>query len=719
MGTFHKNALPTGHSVAEYTIESVLGHGGFGITYLARDTTLGALVAIKEFLPGEIAQRDAKMNVLPNPDRQAVRDYQAGLKNFVKEARSLAYFKHPHIVRVLRFLESNGTAYVVMEYEEGQSLADYLKVNGPRLDEPMALRTFIPFLNGLHAVHEAKMLHLDIKPDNIYLRKDGSPMLIDFGSARRAMTESNAGQRIALTIGYAPIEQYPDKGQQGPWTDIYALGASMYRCVTGKRPDDALTRYQAVLKYQTDPLVPATKLGDRRYQGMLLECIDWAMQIYAKDRPQTAREMQDGLMGKRRQAAAAASAPMRYSPAPTPRPAVPVAARARMQMRERFRYRLRVLFGMSRMLFLMVVVGGGLIAASFYWNDIKQWLTPSVDIPREAPVEKPASDAGTANDAASSTAANDKNVAKPANRPTASLPATALVRTLTGHTDWVQAVSFSADGKWVASASTDRSIRVWNLADGALLGTLKGHTGAVNALAYSADGKWLASGSDDGTVRLWDSYSGGQRNILRGLGGTIFALSFSPDSKLIAAAGRDRTVYVWEAASGKRVAALDGHKNDIFALAFAPNSTILASAGADKTLRIWNVQTGEEVSVSAGHKDAVLSLAFAPNGRWLVSGDAGHSLRMWDGETYNFVRVLSGVDQPVLALAVSPDSRWIAAGLADNSVDVFDANDHDLTATLTGHQDQVQAVAFSPDSRWLASGSRDRSVKLWSGAQPR
>src|SRR5687767_48600 len=144
MGTFHKNALPVGYELAEYSIEQVLGHGGFGITYLARDNRLGALVAIKEFLPGEIAQRDANnMRVLPNPERQAVRDFQAGVKNFVKEAQALAHFKHPHIVRVLRFLEANGTAYTVMEYEEGQSLADYLKQHGPRLDEAMILRVFI------------------------------------------------------------------------------------------------------------------------------------------------------------------------------------------------------------------------------------------------------------------------------------------------------------------------------------------------------------------------------------------------------------------------------------------------------------------------------------------------------------------------------------------------------------------------------------------------
>ena len=210
MSAFHKSALRSGYRLAEYTIESVLGHGGFGITYLARDTSLGAQVAIKEYLPHEIANRENKTQVLPNPSRGAVRDYQFGLKNFVKEARALARFKHPNIVRVLRFLEANGTAYMVMEYEEGQSLADYLKRNGPRLDEQTLLKVFIPILNGLHAVHEAEMLHLDIKPENIYLRKDGSPMLIDFGSARQGAVHL---QKVALTQGYAPMEQYPEKGK--------------------------------------------------------------------------------------------------------------------------------------------------------------------------------------------------------------------------------------------------------------------------------------------------------------------------------------------------------------------------------------------------------------------------------------------------------------------------------------------------------------------------
>lgn len=300
MGGYHKDALPRGHQLADYEIESVLGVGGFGITYLARDSQLGAKVAIKEYLPQDISGRVSATQVYPNPDTpNAIQDYQWGLKEFLKEARHLVRFKHDNIVRVLRYMEANGTAYMVMEYEEGESLSQQLKnTAGRRLEEKELLRVFLPILNGLGAVHSDKILHLDIKPDNIYLRNDHTPMLIDFGSARQAITGPDHSQRITLTHGFAPIEQYPDKGEPGSWTDIYAMGASMYYCICGKRPEISINRYQTVLKHNADPLLPATKVGDGRYPKYLLECIDWALQIYAKDRPQTARALQNALMGK-------------------------------------------------------------------------------------------------------------------------------------------------------------------------------------------------------------------------------------------------------------------------------------------------------------------------------------------------------------------------------------------------------------------------------------
>jgi serine/threonine protein kinase len=320
MGGFHKDALPPGHDLDGYIIESVLGFGGFGVTYLARDARLGSLVAIKEYLPQEISARVEATRVLPNPDvPDGIKDYQWGLKEFLKEARALVLFKHPNIVRVLRFIEANGTAYMVMEYEQGQSLSNYLKnTKYRRLEEQELIRIFLPVLNGLAAVHQAGMLHLDIKPDNIYLRNDNTPMLIDFGSARQAIGAHHPGERITLTHGFAPIEQYPDKGAPGPWTDIYAMGASMYYCICGKRPEVSINRYQTFLKHKVDPLTPACEVGKGRYPRYLLESIDWALKLYPKDRPQSARELQNALMGKGAPKAAAVPIKIKVTPPESP-----------------------------------------------------------------------------------------------------------------------------------------------------------------------------------------------------------------------------------------------------------------------------------------------------------------------------------------------------------------------------------------------------------------
>ncbi|MEN8219898.1 MAG: serine/threonine protein kinase [Pseudomonadota bacterium] len=274
----------------EYQIKSVLGKpGGFGITYLATDTHLHQSVAIKEYLPSDFAIREGVCTVFVKSSSDE-ESFQWGLKCFTDEARILAKFNHNNIVKVLRFFEANGTAYMVMEYQEGKSLVDYLKQR--RITEKELLTIVLPLLNGLEEVHKVGLSHRDIKPSNIYIRSsDNSPVLLDFGSARYTIGRKTRSITSIVTPGYAPLEQYDtEMKNQGAWTDIYALGAVMYYAINGEAPPAATSRVNK------DPMIPAVKLGKGHYNNRLLKSIDWALQLSQEDRPQTVALWRDKML---------------------------------------------------------------------------------------------------------------------------------------------------------------------------------------------------------------------------------------------------------------------------------------------------------------------------------------------------------------------------------------------------------------------------------------
>ncbi|MDH3713374.1 MAG: protein kinase, partial [Gammaproteobacteria bacterium] len=292
----HHKALPRGGRLHWYRIDSILGQGGFGITYLAEDTNLEQRVAIKEYLPNELAVRVDETTVQPMSAEHG-KMYHWGLDRFLTEAKTLAKFKHPNIVRVQSFFEQNNTAYMVMEYEDGQSLAQIIRA-GQLRGEPALLALLDPILDGLALVHEAGFIHRDIKPDNIFIRKDGSPVLLDFGSARHAISGQTRTLTSLVTPGYAPFEQYHDAdGKQGPWTDIYALGATLYRAVTGNTPIEAIKRGMARINHSTDPYLPLADLKAGEYSEHFLEALDCSLRFLEADRPQTAGSWQHMLHG--------------------------------------------------------------------------------------------------------------------------------------------------------------------------------------------------------------------------------------------------------------------------------------------------------------------------------------------------------------------------------------------------------------------------------------
>src|SRR5689334_24393646 len=281
-------ALPIGFRLFEYRIDGILGQGGFGIAYAATDVNLNSKVVIKEYLPEDFAYRAVDHTVSARADED--QDfYQSGLDAFLVEARTLATFRHPNIVRVARFFEANRTAYMVLEYERGQSLKAYRKKH-EHIPESTLVTLFAPLLDGLAEVHAAGYLHRDIKPDNIYVRdSDGSLVLLDFGAARQTASEK-AEIGTVVTPGYGPIEQYAGGGRQGPWTDLYALGATLFWVVTGKKPIEAPARLE-----DPDPLPSAQLLGQGRYSPEFLNAIDWALKMHPSDRPQDVAAFRSAL----------------------------------------------------------------------------------------------------------------------------------------------------------------------------------------------------------------------------------------------------------------------------------------------------------------------------------------------------------------------------------------------------------------------------------------
>jgi len=248
------DTLPLGTRLQNFRITRLLGRGGFGAIYLAMDVNLAHRVAIKEYLPGEIAARGEGLRVRPS-DEENTQLYHWGLDRFVKEARNLVRFRHPNIVRVTSLFQENNTAYMVMDFEEGVSLREYVE-NPENRSEQSLKHLMRPIAQGLVEVHRQGFIHRDIKPGNLLIREDGSPVLLDFGSARLASRHATHGLTALVSSGYAPLEQYnaESEEQQGPWSDIYALGGVLYHCVSRQDPPDSTRRSSAIVNGQADPL---------------------------------------------------------------------------------------------------------------------------------------------------------------------------------------------------------------------------------------------------------------------------------------------------------------------------------------------------------------------------------------------------------------------------------------------------------------------------------
>ncbi|MEZ5923127.1 MAG: serine/threonine-protein kinase [Hyphomicrobiaceae bacterium] len=711
-------ALPVGTMLAgEYRLEQVLGAGGFGITYQATDLPLNRSVAIKEYFPSDFAAREGSRFVRSKSTSHED-DYRWGLDRFISEAKTLAKFDHPNIVKVYRSFLENNSGYMVLKFEEGQSFKSWLDVLGRPPTQAELDGILSPLLDALALIHAQDFLHRDIAPDNIIIRADGSPVLIDFGSARGEVAQNSKTVSALVKPGYSPFEQYAITGkQQGPWTDIYALAATLYHAVTGARPADAPTRITL------DELKPASKVARSGYRPAFLAAIDGALRLKIEQRPQSVDLWRRALLAGDKPKRSAEIKPFPKAalaktraiakdevPAPrkigrrpavakgtaTPEPVAPTPAAPLPAKRAAAPRRLMSLLADAK-----AIIGSGATA------DPK---------PLKSPPPAPPSDPTTIVNRSAEVPApaqvkvGQRRERRPWLRPGWRRHAAALGMRLTVIVLIVSGIVVVNDyGRLARQPASSSSVQATT--DTSLARVIRGPAGAITSVAAIGNGHRLAVAGADGSVQLWNLDTGLIERSLIGPLNEVTAIA-AADGKLVAAR-RDGSVDVFDLATGARTSSVNKGDGPVWSVVFGHGDGRYIAAGQDTKIRLASA-SGRIESVLSGHDHAVYALAYAPDRRIVVSGGADKLVKIWDERRRRLVRSLHGHSDDVRALALDAGTGLIASGSNDKTVAVWSLADGERLRLLTGHAGRVVGVAFSPNGRMLASASEDGTAKLWS-----
>jgi Protein kinase domain/WD domain, G-beta repeat len=771
----HVLALPTGTElVGDFRIERVLGAGGFGITYLATETALARQVTIKEYFPSDFAARNEELGAVPRSSDSAG-DYQWGLDRFLDEAQTLALFDHRNICRVYRYFRANNTGYMVLHFEEGASLKGWIKGLGraPRQGELDVI--VAPLLEALEIVHAADFLHRDIAPDNIMVRTDGSPVLIDFGSARGDIAQHSRKVSALVKPGYSPYEQYAETGkQQGPWTDIYALGATLYHCITGKRPPDSPSR---IIK---DEYVPAKDAAIASYRPKFLAAIDRSLALDIDKRPPTVQAWRVELLAnagekpvksgwlkkaKAEPVVAAAAAdpavarakPVAADPAPAAKPQ-PARRGGLMEYLDALKRKPDA-----------AADGAvpGPAQATVALNPPPP--PPSVKVvPPEPVAAAKGSGGGSGGKSPAAAQKAEPKPPPPARRKAAPRPQAirtgetswrpTLVKVLLvagvasaayglkdrlpryelrggvivassnapkenqplfeirGHAGGTKSVAFTDDSRSLVSVGADRALKIWNAGSGSLAKSID--LGGATATSVAVSGRRAVTGHSDGNVMLWDLDTGAKVATLRRNEAAVWSVSFAGSNGQVLAASHDWSVTLWDAKTPLiPVHIYEGHENAAQAVAFtAAEGPFFASGSADKTVKLWNPESSALIRTYKGHKDFVTALGFSNDGRTLASGSLDGGVRLWSTSANRLVRQLSVHKVKVTGLSFSPTAEHLASGDEDGLVRIWDYKRGRSARTLSVTGPAVSALTYSSDGRKLAVASADGTIKVWDAA---
>jgi WD40 repeat protein/serine/threonine protein kinase/tetratricopeptide (TPR) repeat protein len=752
--TVESERSPTGRRAAEwpvvagYEILAVLGQGGMGVVYKARQTGLHRLVALKMIASGSQA---------------TPRD----IARFRLEAEAVARMQHPHIVQIYEIGEAEGRPYFALEFVEGGSLA--AKIRGNPQPVEVAARLIETLARAIHVAHQQGIIHRDLKPSNVLLavgREQQTadttnahgrpsrilrhwsqitvPKITDFGLAKR-LEGSDAWTQTGEVVGtpsYMAPEQAAGKGQPiGPGVDVYALGSILYELLTGRPPFKAETALETVLQVLHEEPVPPGRLRPklpRDLQTICLKCLAKEPRKRYASAEALADDLRRFMNGE------------------------PIQARPVSEVERLWRWGRRNPATASLLVALVAVfwIGFALVG----WNYWKAETARQNEVRERQAAEEARQQEAKQREQAEKTLYYGKllrarlewlanNIAD-AERILDDCPADrrgwewsflkqrchADLFTLRGHTGWVYRVAFSPDGQLIASAGGGNpfwgnpgakiepgEVILWDAVTGERRRTLRRHTHLIYSLAFSPDGQLLATAGEDKKVILWNVATGAVVRMLPEPNGPVRSVAFSPDGKSLATGFSDQTgaggiIQLWDVTPGPREPSkprltLRGHRLADWRMdvAFRPDDRQLASVarGAwEGDVKLWDLTTGTEALTLDANQAPFNGAAFSPDGRYLAAGEWG-ILKLWDAAAGRLRQSIGGHNGLVWGVAFSPDGRQLASAGADGTVRVWDLPRGDEFVLLRGHQGTVRSVAFSPDGQRLVTGGIDGTVKVW------